>query len=89
MHKALGGKSGEPALQKAGYFRLIDLQNTGRARLGEAAGTNCFGDANGEVGFCEALFWLRQADIGEYIAAISFKSNALSLSGRLLPEQQA
>jgi hypothetical protein len=72
MHKALSGKSGEPALQKTGYFRLIDLQNAGGARLGEAADANCFGDANGEVGFCQALFWVWQADIGEYIVAALF-----------------
>jgi hypothetical protein len=48
---------------------LIDLQNAGGSCLGETAGANRFGDANGEIGFGEALLWLRQADVGEYIAA--------------------
>jgi hypothetical protein len=69
VHKPLGGKSGEPALQQARNLWLVNLQDAGGAGLGEAAGANRFGDANGEISFGEALFWLRQADVGEYIAA--------------------
>ena len=69
VHKPLGGKSGESGLHQARNLWLVNLQDAGGAGLGEAAGANRFGDANGEISFGEALFWLRPADIGEYIAA--------------------
>jgi hypothetical protein len=69
VHKPLGGKFGQPALEQARDLWLVNLQNAGGSSLGNAAGANRFGDANGEIGFGEALFWFRQADVGEYIAA--------------------
>lgn len=72
VHKPLGGKSGEPALQQARNLWLVNLQNAGGSCLGKTAGANRFGDTNCEVGFCEALLWLRQADVGEDISAAFF-----------------
>jgi hypothetical protein len=75
VHKPVGGKSGEPALQQARNLWLVNLQNAGGASLGKTPGANRLCDTKGEIGFCEPLFWFRQTNIGENAAAAFLYGN--------------